>query len=289
MLANGSPHRQAFVSLPIRSFLIPTIMTTAERLKSITDRSLFERLAGRVLALKEPELANLVATGINEKGETRKSPVDAFNKISEGKYVYVEYTTDDSDLERKWLFDSKKAIPRKVKRTNAPKYSDGDLLKASEAFLAIRSTNANASLSVYLVTNQWIDKAISDKVDIKAQELGVTVKMFPGQVLSDFLDTNPTGQYLRKEFLGVEAELPSLPLLKEIAAKNLSQFKAEIYIEKATVKRPNESDLELMVNSSISSLNLLVAESGMGKSTTCVRLMESYGEENLALRIRRST
>src|SRR5687768_5486755 len=118
-------------------------MTTREVLKGITERSLFERPGNTVLRLKLPHLENLIASGINAKGETIKDPVDAFAQISKNQFAQVAYTTNDSNLERKWL--NEKATK------NSPR---GDLISLIGAAHEKRHQQPDAEILIYLVTNQ---------------------------------------------------------------------------------------------------------------------------------------
>jgi hypothetical protein len=51
-------------------------MRTAEILKNITDRALYEQIANAVLRYKFPVLENLIEGGLNERGETVKGRLE---------------------------------------------------------------------------------------------------------------------------------------------------------------------------------------------------------------------
>lgn len=262
-------------------------MTTAEHLQSMTDRSKFEQLAGAILSIKFPELSNLIVGGINAKGETTKGPLDAFAKVKTDQYAFIEYTTDDSNLEKKWLHDS--SVPVRASKANPKGVStapDGDLIKAAKYFKAILIVEPTAKLDIYLVTNQQVDDDLWLAVMAAATDLNVSAIIIPLTTLSQFLDTNPLGQYLRYKYLNITAELPSFSLLQTIAAKNQSAYKDENYIEHGYVPRVQE---ELLLREHLSSGNLLtflIADSGMGKTMVSANLMFFFTEAgNLAIRL----
>ena len=54
-------------------------MTVTDKIRNITDRGLFEKIVIDILREFRPEYRNIIHTGINAKGETVSSPLDAFH------------------------------------------------------------------------------------------------------------------------------------------------------------------------------------------------------------------
>ncbi len=238
-------------------------MTTAEHLKAITDRAKFERIANAILRIKYPVLEDLIESGINEKGETIKDPVDAFVQISKTQYGYIEHTTNDSNLERKWLNE------------NTSKHNPlGDLIKAATIAREKRVGNQGFEFIIFLVTNQLVSSALEAKVMEKIPEDFITVKIVELSILADFLDHNPTGQYLRKIHLGIEADLLSAPSFNEIARQNLYSYGIEIYTDESSIVETTAlSNLRIAMATMPKKLGLLIAPSGGGKSTAAYSLL----------------
>ena len=168
-------------------------MTTAAKLESLTDRSQFERLATSVLRKAEPKYSTIIQTGVNAQGETIVAPIDGLLLIPHSDpahYVFVQHTTTDRDgLRRKWLSER-----------------DGDLFKASTEALNVRQRQPDAVFTVVLTTNQRVDPKLFQDVCERAQTAHMVVDIWEQSRLADFLDTTQDGQWLRKSYLGVEAE-----------------------------------------------------------------------------------
>ncbi|WP_428330306.1 hypothetical protein [Mucilaginibacter sp.] len=256
-------------------------MTTAERVKAMTDSAKFETLAGAVIRQLYPEMKHMIIGGINASGETVKGPLDAFLKVADNRYVFIEYTMDDTDLEGKWLFDD--SVP--TRKGTPPKKPKGDLLKAVENFNTINSTYPEAELTVYLVTNQSVSAALWTKVELKAADLDVGVKQVELSVISNFLDGEPIGQYLREEFFGIEARMISWEIIQKIAVSDLSRYKADNFLDDVQVKREQAEAIRGQFFLKLVAVDFIVAESGMGKTSLCYDLMSTVGDDQLAFHI----
>jgi len=153
------------------------------------------------------------------KWESREgSPCGVFKPP---RFVMALYNTHNLDsLERKWLFDHTKA-PRAQKATAA---DDGDLVKAARSAKDLWKDFPDAEFVVYLCTNRVVDHKIMVKVYRVAEEFGVTVICFGQSRIRDCLDMRPEGQWLRKEHLGIDADLLSLSLLRSLSLESLSQY-----------------------------------------------------------------
>lgn len=250
-------------------------MTTAEQLNSITDRAKFERIASDILRERNPDLKDLIESGLNKKGESRKSPVDAFVQMKRNLYAYIEYTTEDT-LERKWLKEHSKNPA-----------SDGDLIKALRIAREKRADNPDFKCEIFLVTNQEVTFELDKKVLGKIKEDYITVKIIELSILSNFLDKTPIGQYLRWIHLSLRAVMLSKPLLKEICKTNLSLYSQSISTpESSLVYTSAIKDFEKQLGAMAAKLALLSAPPGGGKSAAAFSLaMKAYHGGEVVLRI----
>jgi len=241
-------------------------MTTREILKAITDRALFERLGTAVLRLKFPLLENLIASGVNEKGETIKDPIDAFAQTDKNQLAWVAYTTNDSNLKRKWLNE------KLTKKSPL-----GDLILLIKAARNKRFHDPNTEVFIYLVTNQSVSSDLEAEIRSKVSDDFITLEIIDNSIIADFLDFNNIGQYLRKQFLGIEAELLSDLLLQEIIDKNLTNYGVEIYIyQRELIETTAIEDLQNELDSLTKKLALIIGESAAGKSTAAFATMKRY-------------
>lgn len=181
----------------------------------MTDRGRFERLATSVLRKDNKDYQTIIHTGVNAQGETVTSPLDGFCLVpasSPPRFLLVEHTTTDkSRLERKWLHDTSSQGASKASESD-----DGDLVKAGRETRQLRIDHPDAAFTVVLTTNQRPSTDLLKKVYKKAKELGVTCDVWDQSRLADLLDSTPEGQWLRKEHLGIEAEMLSPSLLREL-------------------------------------------------------------------------
>jgi hypothetical protein len=192
-------------------------MTTAEKLESLTDRSRFELLATSVLRKAEPKYASIIHTGINAKGETIVSPVDGLHRIPYSNpphYVLVHHTTTDRKrLRAKWLSRKK-----------------GDLIKAAALAKKVRHKYSRAVFTLVLTTNQRVESDLIIDVDLQAQAEQMFVDIWELSHLADFLDSTVDGHWLRKLYLGIEAERLSVDLLHQLGRKSLDLYRQEVLL-----------------------------------------------------------
>lgn len=239
----------------------------------------FERLCGEVLRKLVPELANLLSSGINSEGRTIKSLSDGFCFVQRNHYATVHVTTNSSDLRKKWLYNG-----------NAKTTPKGDLIKGIEQARTMVVVQPDCRFTIYLVSNRRVDDDLHVEVHQQVVDDFIEVKVVEQRNLISFLDYNPEGQYLRKQFLGIEAERISTSLLNEILEQNLSRYSEDIFLEASHLATTgNRRSVETQLSESSNCVNLLTGESGFGKSTLCYALMHSYREEGkVALRIKPS-
>ena len=241
-------------------------MNTAERLEALTDRSKFELLATSVLHKDNRDYSAILHSGVNAHGESIKSPVDGFCQVPGSispQFLLVEHTTTDKrGLEKKWLHDHSTTKSRKASNSE-----DGDLLKAGREAQKLRQYFLNARFTIILTTNQRLGYKLQTEVLKKAQELGVEVDFWDQSRLADFLDSTSEGQWLRKEYLGIEAEMLSTSLLRRICEQSLVNYKRQfLTCPDSWITRELDNHVDRAVNNTSYTIQLLVGESGSGKS-----------------------
>lgn len=254
-------------------------MTTAEQLQGMTNRSQYERIANSYLRSTVPSVGHLVESGINEKGESVKSPLDAFCQVDGNQFVLVEHTTSDL-LERKWLYDRS----QQIKPGTTP---DGDLIKAIREAKLIKKDIPAATFQIYLTTNQRVPPELIVAATKLASAEDITLKVVEQSTLSHFLDTSGEGQYLRKLYFGVTADLLSVELIREVQDKCMEAYRIESYLPPDPVTEI--TDIFLLLNRVKNQpllLSLIQAESGMGKTTLCYQMMKRAIENSeIAIRV----
>jgi hypothetical protein len=257
-------------------------MTTAEALQSITDRGLFELLGTSVLRNSSIDYNSVAHVGVNAAGEPIVSPVDAFGLVPHSApphYILIEHTTTDrSGLEAKWLFDHMLARPRVPKRkrelTDA---DDGDLLKAGRLAQIIRDSEPDANFTVVLSTNQPVDANLQRSVYGKARELHLGCDIWEQSRYADFLDNTPHGHWLRRNYLGIEAELISNSLLNELCGQSLRNYEKELFADPSTrTCRHTDAGISDRLYKRGCSILFLVGESGFGKSVSAYAALRSH-------------
>ncbi len=252
-------------------------MTTAEAIESMTDAGKFEILATRVLRYVDDDCRFLEHMGVNSAGKTISNPIDSFCVVpgtNPPRFVMAVFTTDKVRLlERKWLFDHTTASNAK-KATTA---NDGDLIKAVRRAETLRRDHPNATFVVHLCTNKQPDDNLMSIVYNRGRQLGLEVRFLARSRLRDFLDTTPDGQWLRKEYLDIQAERLSLPLLQDLSRKSLQQYGNEFLFTppETFVTTSSVSALAASVDSP-KSVHVVTGASGSGKSVVCYQILREH-------------
>ncbi len=255
-------------------------MTTAEALEDITDSGDFEVLATRVLRIEDEDCRVIEHMGVNAVGKTIPNPIDGFCLVPNSdppRFVMTAYTTEKLEsLERKWLFDHSIA-PRAKKSTSA---DDGDLIKAARRAESLRQDHPKAKFIIHLCTNRQPDDAVMAKVYHQARKLGLEARLLARSRLRDCLDTKPEGQWLRKEHLGIQAELLSLPLLLDLSKKSLQEYGKEFLFTPpdAFVSTASQTTLQHSV-SWPRTTSVVTGMSGTGKSVACYQVLHNHISE----------
>ncbi len=249
-------------------------MTTAEIIENISDPGQFEELVNSILRKQNQEYNSIISTGRNSQGKPIKSIHDAFCQVPGSdppKFIMVQSTTTRSkDLEKKWLYDG------------ANKYiKQGDVIKSGKNANKIRKDFPNAKFILILATNRSLslatkkDDSLYLKIQKKCKDFGISCDIWEQSRICDYLDNNSDGHWLRKKYLGINAELLSDSLFKDICFENLKQYKSEYSIND-DFSYPRQYDFltEGEIKKSKYVLHFLVGESGFGKSTISFKILK---------------
>jgi ABC-type oligopeptide transport system ATPase subunit len=247
------------------------MQTTTDKLERM-EPAPFEQLSGESLRHLYPLLRHLIPTGINSQGKTIVSPFDGFCLIETNHFVMFQATTNGSNLRAKWLSTAKEK---------------GDLIKSIHEAEIICKQYSDYRFTVYLVSNRQVDQQLHIDVATYNTDTIKTV-VVEQRELVPFLDHNAEGQYLRKKYLGIDADRISDSLLKEIARDNLRRYADEIYLDENSIAiLPRYDGIETQVSQSRLNVNLLIGESGFGKSTLAFALLlNAQNEGRISMRIK---
>jgi hypothetical protein len=263
-------------------------VTTREALESITDASLFERIAAAVLREAEPErYGSISETGTNASGKTVRSPVDGIAFVtfnSSRTMVLVAHASGALEkLEGKWFHESveiaavnedvgttRERTPRKQKSVDK-----GDLVKAREIIERERANNPNLAVTIAVTTNREPSIELRSKVEQFAFTHNIAIDIWSGSRIANILDCSPNGQWIRKTLLGIEADRVSLPLLNALGKRSL-QDAPSYRATPSAIDREFDETLQHAIGSQ--SL-FVIGDSGNGKSVACQKLLGRHLDE----------
>ncbi len=238
-------------------------MTTAEALEALTDAGKFELLAAATVGLRNSDCACLVNTGINASGRTIVSTVDGFNRVPGSNpphFVMLACTTTDRKHLRRKLLGA-----------------DGDLAKSAKLALPLRKEFQNARFTVVVATSRRLDENLLGDVHTKASKVGLSCDLWEQSRLARELDLHPFGQWLRKEYLDIEAELLSRELLHDISEASCKSYEddSSSLLGMHWVRRGIDRRLEQLIASPATTLIFLVGKPGLGKSVASCRQLRA--------------
>ena len=247
--------------------------STIQKLANMTDAGMFERLATDVLRLSEAKYRSLSHPGVNASGKTVKSPLDGicFDIGSEPPHMIGVHHSicAEKDLEKKWLHDPSTVKPRK--KFGKPTAPAGDLTKTAQIVSEERKRSSDLKATLILTTNREPGEKLIRDINAAASAVRIELDIWSVSRFALFLDTDPRGQYLRKQHLGIEQEQLSEELLRELSMKSLDLFKPPDRPE-AWVQRALDGEFERVSGKPIV---FVVAGSGLGKTVACYKQLNS--------------
>jgi hypothetical protein len=243
---------------------VPTLRTeTRRRLAGISSADEFETLATAVLRLAEPAYAAIIHTGTNIHGQTVKSPVDGIGsgtRRGTRRLLLVQHTiAARKELRRKWLDPD-----------------TGDLTKAVSIFRAEQQRKSARTARVVLTSSQDPDETLVRDVHAAAVP-GLTIDIWPGSRIADFLDRHPEGQWLRQQQFGTAATRLSISAAQEISRRSLDAFLP--LVPRADVVDRRVHQLLHRFATEARGTGFVIGESGLGKSTSLRRLGDLWIDE----------
>jgi hypothetical protein len=223
----------------------------------------FETLSTAVLRAAEPSYAALIHTGTNVDGRTVKSPVDGIDSSmyrGARRLLLVQHTiAARKELRRKWLDPD-----------------TGDLTKAVSIFKIEQQRDAVRTARVVLASSHDPDETLVRDVHAAAVP-GLTVDIWPGSRIADFLDHDPDGQWLRQQQFGTAATRLSISVAQEISRASLDAF-LPLVARADVVDRKVDQVLHRFATDARGT-GFVIGESGLGKSTSLRRLGDVWIEE----------
>lgn len=260
-------------------------MTTAEKINNFSDAGKFQILVDSILRFSNIEYESIISTGVNTEEKTIKSPLDGFTQIPGSqppKFVMVQHTTAKlEELEIKWLFDHTTATGKRKEEGH-----DGDVVKAGRFAQEIRQKISDAEFVLILTTNRPLSlnkqkglDPLIPKTYQKCQEFNIQCEIWEQSRITHFLDNTPDGHWLRKKYLGIDAELLSEKLLETICKINLQRYKQSLFLgDDDLLQTEMETTVEREINTQNQGLHLLIGESGFGKSTISYHILKKHIE-----------
>jgi len=245
---------------------------TERALAAMTDEGLFEKLATAVLRTFEPLAAGLAHTGMNAEGRTQASPVDGLHYVRGANpphVVIAQHTiTAVKRLEKKWLFGPvTPSAPARGRRA----IEVGDVIKAAEQANVARVDNPAAQATLFLTTNQEPQADLISKVAAAAAKYTLDIEIWSRSRIAHLLDTDPKGQWLRHQYLGIVPQRLSSDLLRDLSNRSL-EANRPLGDERNWINRAGDHTLVNVRRG----LTLLIAASGQGKSVACYRALMSH-------------
>ena len=246
---------------------------TTRALEQITDAGAFERLATSVLRKADPLLyANLSHPGMNPDGSTVKSPVDGIAFVlgkSPAHMIAAHHARGAAGgLRKKWLHDPSKVNPRRSKPT-APA---GDVIKTMEIVENERQRNPKLSVTLALTTNREPPEDLIRDVNKAAADYGITIDIWSGSRIAHYLDNDPEGQWLRKQFFGITEQRLSKSLLRTLSEESIKIFPLKVSNESLVDRSLDRVLIEFFPLP----MGFLVGESGVGKTVSCYKRLKSH-------------
>lgn len=249
--------------------------STLQNITNLTDAGLFERLATAVVRAADARYASLAHPGVNPEGKTIKSPVDGIAFVSSANpahMIAVHHTISGRDqLQGKWLHDPSTVSPRKGGRPTQPA---GDVLKTLEIFKQQQGEQAGLIGTLILTSAHEPSEALVRAVNTYVHGTGLAIDIWSGSRLAQFLDTDPTGQMIRRQYFGIIEDQLSLQLLRTLSRKSiephLKRCDAALWVDRKLDQQ--------LADANGQELAFLVADSGLGKTVACLKRLHRHIE-----------
>ncbi|NWD48355.1 hypothetical protein [Pseudomonas gingeri] len=239
----------------------------------MNDAAAFEHIAAAVLRASSSTYASLSHPGVKPGGKTVKAPFDNIGWVDsvEGRrFVCAAHTTDQTDLPGKWLHDPATVTPRKAGAK--PTKPAGDLVKGIEEVLKLRNTHLNLKVTFALTTNLEPSLTLLSSVEVLARSAEIEVDIWSVSRIAHFLDTDPIGQIIRKNYLGTPIKLLSRELLLQMGKRGIQDHLPLVSTEDSIGR---DSFVLGRVDT------LVAGASGMGKTTACAVALNAFIEKGL--------
>jgi len=247
---------------------------TIRRLAEMNDVAAFERIASAVLRAAAPFLyAKLLHPGVQPGGKTVKAPFDNIGWVqsAEGlRFVCAAHTTEQKDLLGKWLHDPTTVKPRKAGvRSTKPA---GDLVKGAEKIQELRNTRPELAVTFALTTNRETSFELLVLIEAWAHAADIELDVWSVSRIAHFLDTDPTGQIIRRIHLDIPVKLLSRELLLEMGRCSIRDH-LPLSIAGENISR----DGFFLGHGD----TMVVGAPGMGKTTACAMALDAYIKRGL--------
>jgi hypothetical protein len=247
---------------------------TAELLENMTDAAKFERLATLILRKADHRFAAIMHLGVNARGQPIPAPNDGFCLVPGSdppQFLWAQHSIEARrKLREKWLSENEGAL--------------GDLFKAALEADELRKNFPTGKFIVILSTNQRLptekkNKSLANDVYTTAHRKGIEAIIWEQSQYRDFLDTDPYGQWFRKEFFGIESERLSAPLLAYLSHKSLSDYEGRQYTSPSLwIQRQLDERVGLQSEDEPYTVKFIVGESGFGKTAIAYRFLHHHIE-----------
>ena len=171
------------------------------------------------------------------------------------------------ELESKWLHDPTTVKPRG--KSGLPTAPAGDVVKTIKIVTEERRRTPDLQVTLVLTTNQEPGEELFRDVHAVGFGARIAIDIWPRSRLADLLDNEPWGQWLRRQFLGIEQIQLSEELLSELSTKSLKLYsppdRPDAWVGRALDRAIEDAGHEHVV--------FVIAESGSGKSVACYKRM----------------
>lgn len=232
-----------------------TVIEIENALKNLTEEGKFQRICDAILVKKGYTQHTALGSQIGTYKTTSGTP-DSYFKTSEGKYIFVEYTTKQDGLVAKIIDDIKKCLD--VEKTKIP------LSDISEIIYFYCSDSTKISPENDLIINK-----LCKDVNIKLTLNGIN------QIADDLKFKYPT---IAKDFLNLNIDTNQI-LTYDDFIKNNDTNKYSTPLNLSLISRENEvAELTQALNTY--SISIITGAPGVGKTRIALECANNYAQKN---------